>query len=79
MKNLKELKHGKIFGQLENFHWTINALKCILKTLILPKVSHLLSVCYCPYNTLKQVDKLFFEKWQKIKEILQQLITLMED
>ena len=41
----------------------------ITKTLILPQITYLLSVCYCPVHILQKVDKLLFEVlWDKKRQ-----------
>ena len=39
----------------------------IIKTLILPQITYLLLVCYCPVHILQKVDKLFEFLWDKKK------------
>ena len=38
----------------------------IIKTLVIPQISHLLALCYCPENILKKIDKVLFNfLWNK--------------
>ena len=45
---------------------TLKGKVTILKILVLPQITHLLSMCFCPHSILDQIDKLFFNfLWDK--------------
>ena len=60
--------------------WTMRNLSLkakvmVIKSLILPQINHLLSMCYCPHTMLEKIDKVLFnflwgKKSSKIKTVI---------
>ena len=66
---MAKLNFEKKIEKMENLtntwrarHLSLKAKVTIIKSLILPQVTHLLSMCYCPQTMLEKIDKvlLFF-------------------
>ena len=69
--NLNESISLNFENKLSSMETIINIWKCrkmslkgkilILKSLVLPQINYLLSVCFCPMNILEKIDRLLFK------------------
>ena len=64
---MAKLNFEKKIEKMENLtntwtarHLSLKAKVTVIKSLILPQISHLLSMCYCPYTMLEKIDKVLF-------------------
>ena len=75
---MAKLNFQKKIEKMENLtntwttrHLSLKAKVTVIKSLILPQISHLLSMCYCPHTMLEKIDKVLFNfLWGKKPSII---------